>query len=61
MKNIYICGFMGCGKSLVSKIIAKKLKVNCIDTDTKIKQSQNMQIHEIFEKYGESYFRQLES
>lgn len=61
MKNIYICGFMGCGKSLVSKIIAKKLNVNCIDTDTKIKQSQNMQIHEIFEKYGESYFRQLES
>ena len=61
MKNIYICGFMGCGKSLVSKIIAKKLKVNCIDTDTKIKQSKNMQIHEIFEKYGESYFRQLES
>lgn len=61
MKNIYICGFMGCGKSLVSKIIAKKLKINRIDTDMQIQQSTNMQIHDIFVKYGESYFRKLES
>lgn len=61
MKNIYVCGFMGCGKSLVSKIISKKLKINLIDTDRQIQQSKNMQIHEIFEKYGESYFRKLEN
>lgn len=61
MRNIYVCGFMGCGKSLVSKIIAKKLKINLIDTDRKIQQSKNMPIHEIFAKYGESYFRKLEN
>lgn len=61
MKNIYVCGFMGCGKSLVSKIIAKKLKINRIDTDRQIQQLKNMKTHEIFEKYGEYYFRQLEN
>lgn len=60
MKNIYVCGFMGCGKSLVSKMIAEQLKINLIDTDRQIQQSKNMQIHEIFENYGERYFRKLE-
>lgn len=61
MNNIYVCGFMGCGKSLTSKIIAKKLKINLIDTDEQIQQSTNMQIHDIFAQYGEPYFRKLES
>ena len=61
MNNIYVCGFMGCGKSLTSKIIAKKSKINLIDTDEQIQQLKNMPINKIFEKYGEPYFRKLES
>ena len=61
MNNIYVCGFMGCGKSLTSKIIAKKLKINLIDTDEQIQRLKNIPINEIFEKYGEPYFRKLES
>lgn len=61
MNNIYVCGFMGCGKSLISKIIARRLKINLIDTDEQIQQLKNMLINEIFEKYGELYFRKLES
>ena len=61
MNNIYLCGFMGCGKSLTAKFISKKLKLNLIDTDIQIEKAKNMNILEIFQKHGESYFRHLET
>ena len=61
MKNIYLCGFMGCGKTSVAKIISKKLKLKLIDTDIEIQKAKNMNIFEIFQKHGELYFRNLET
>ncbi len=61
MKNIYLCGFMGCGKTSVAKIISKKLKLKLIDTDIEIQRAKNMNIFEIFQKHGELYFRNLET
>ena len=61
MKNIYLCGFMGCGKTTVAKIISKKLKLKLIDTDIQIQRAKNMNIFEIFQKHGEQYFRNLET
>lgn len=60
MNNIYLCGFMGCGKTTIGKIIANNLKLKCIDTDQEIITSTNMQISRIFELKQESYFRNLE-
>ncbi|MBQ9673240.1 MAG: shikimate kinase [Ruminococcus sp.] len=59
-KNIVLCGFMGCGKTTVGENLRRKLGVNLIDTDSYIEKNEGMTISEIFEKHGESYFRDLE-
>ncbi|MEE0858601.1 MAG: shikimate kinase [Acutalibacteraceae bacterium] len=58
--NIVLCGFMGCGKTTVGKQLAKLSGMEYIDIDQYIEQQQNTTISEIFAKYGEDYFRDLE-
>lgn len=58
--NIVLCGFMGCGKSTIGKIIASHLKMKFIDMDSYIEKKENRSIKEIFSKYGEDYFRDIE-
>lgn len=59
--NIALIGFMGAGKSTVSKYLKDMLAMNEVDVDTKIVEDQKMPIKDIFEKYGEEYFRNCES
>lgn len=59
-KNIILCGFMGCGKTTVGKNLQKRSGMHMIDTDAYIEKNQGMKISEIFDRYGESYFRDLE-
>ena len=59
--NIVLCGFMGCGKSTVGKILAKKMGCQCVDLDKYIENTAGMSIPEIFDKYGEEHFRKLET
>ena len=61
MRPIFLCGFMGCGKSTVGKILAKRLKCRCVDLDGYIEKQEGMSIPEIFEKKGEPYFREKET
>ncbi len=58
---IFLCGFMGCGKSTVSVTLAKQMGCAYCDTDSLIVKNEGMDIPEIFEKKGEEYFRQAES
>lgn len=60
MNNIVLCGFMGCGKSTVGKNIARKTGKKYIDMDRYIEQKAGMRVSEIFEKYGEQGFRDME-
>lgn len=60
MKSLILIGFMGTGKSTVGKRLAETLKWPMVDLDAVIVQEQQMEIHEIFERFGEQYFRQLE-
>ena len=60
MKNIFLCGFMGSGKTTIAKILTRKTNLTFIDTDLKIKNLLNLTINEIFSIYGENYFRKLE-
>ena len=60
-KHIYLVGFMGCGKSTVARELSKELGITYIDTDNQIVEEQNMPVSEIFETYGEEYFRKLET
>ncbi len=52
---------MGCGKSTVGKVLAKKLSRTFVDTDQLIEQFCGQSIKEIFKKHGEDFFRKLES
>jgi shikimate kinase len=61
MEAIYLIGFMGSGKTTVSKELAKRLKVDVYDTDTEIVKRAGMTINEIFFHKGEEQFRSLES
>lgn len=61
MKAIYLCGFMGCGKSTVGKILAKNLGCDFFDMDEYITEKEGMKIPQIFAEKGESYFRTVET
>ena len=60
INNILIIGPMGSGKSSIGKILAKRTSKKFLDIDFQIIKNQGMNISEIFEKYGEEYFRNLE-
>lgn len=60
MNNIVLCGFMGCGKSTVGRNLARKTGTKFLDMDTYIEQQANMTVSQIFEKYGEDGFRDME-
>lgn len=59
--NAVLIGFMGCGKTTVGRIVSQYLKWNFIDTDDLIVEKTKISISDIFKRYGEAYFRQLES
>ena len=61
MKNIFLIGFMGAGKSTISRALGEKLKFPVVEMDERIVREQGMSINDIFAKYGEAYFRDIES
>ena len=58
--NITFCGMMGSGKSIIGSKFAKIIKFDFIDTDALIEEKTGKSINEIFDKFGEVYFRELE-
>lgn len=59
--RVILIGFMGVGKTSVGKALSKRLNIDFIDTDCEIEKITINTITEIFEKYGEKYFRKLEN
>lgn len=60
MTNIVLCGFMGSGKTVVGKELAKIMGCKFVDTDELIEEEQGVAIKAIFATHGEDYFRDLE-
>ncbi len=58
--NIALIGFMGTGKTAVGRILAKKLKLEFIETDSVIENKTGQTIPQIFTDQGEMGFRELE-
>lgn len=61
MGNIVLIGMPGTGKSLIGKLLAELTGKTLQDTDAKIEEEAKMTIPEIFEKEGETGFRDRES
>ncbi len=59
--NLYLIGFRGSGKTVLGKIISEKCDMTFIDTDNLTAGKEGISIPEIFKKYGEEYFRKIES
>lgn len=60
-QNLVLVGMPSCGKTTFGKILSAELNKSFIDTDEEIIKRSGMPISEIFEKFGEKYFRDLES
>ncbi len=61
MKNIVLIGMSGSGKTILGKETAKVLGLNYIDLDQEAEKIQGITIPEMFNLYGEPFFRELES
>ena len=59
--HIFLLGYMGCGKSFLSKKLSKVLTIDYFDLDNLVELKENQKIIEIFKKKGESYFRKIEN
>ena len=57
--NIVLCGMMGCGKTVVSAELVRLTGLERVDTDEEIVKKYG-RIADIFSKYGEERFREIE-
>ncbi len=60
-RNIILEGFMGSGKTTVSEILADRLSINLVDTDSAIEITEGRSINDIFKEDGEEAFRDMET
>lgn len=60
-ENIFLIGFMGAGKSTVAKELQSMLHMNLVEMDARIVEEQGMSINDIFDRFGETHFRDVES
>ncbi len=59
-RSIVLVGMMGAGKTSVGKRLAQRLGLPFVDADAEIEAGAQMTIPEIFERFGEAYFREGE-
>ncbi len=58
--RFFLIGFMGSGKSHWGQQLSREFKMPYIDLDEAIVQDMQMDITEIFSRFGEEYFRKKE-
>ncbi|WP_181566253.1 shikimate kinase [Helicobacter monodelphidis] len=59
-QNLILVGFMGSGKTTVGRLLAQERGLFLLDTDMLIESKVGYQIAQIFARFGEPYFRNLE-
>ena len=59
--GIYLLGFMASGKTTVGRSIADQLGWSFADLDSELEREQGISVCEIFDRHGESVFRELEA
>ena len=60
-KNVVLTGFMGTGKTAVSRELSHILGMKLVDIDTEIEKAEGRKIADIFAESGEAVFRALET
>jgi shikimate kinase len=65
--GIVLIGMKGCGKTTIGKLLAERLQIPFIDSDTEIEKmhrrnsGEAIAFREIFRRYGEKYFHALDT
>lgn len=59
--NIYLIGFMGCGKSTATEYLRDVYGMHAVEMDREVERSASMTIQEIFAEKGEPAFRRMET
>lgn len=59
--NVFLIGFMGCGKSTIAKKLHHQFGLEIVEMDQVIVEQEGMSIPEIFSSKGEPYFRDCET
>lgn len=60
-KHIYLIGFMGTGKSTISRKLKALVNAEELDMDAEIVRENHMSINDMFARFGEPYFRDKET
>ena len=60
-RTLFLIGFMASGKSSLGSKIARQFDMDFIDLDEVIVEREGQTINQLFAKYGEEGFRQIES
>lgn len=61
MNHIAIIGFMGSGKTRVGKRLSQELGIPFVDVDKAITKKMKLTVKEIFQRFGEPFYRALET
>ena len=56
-RPIVMVGLMGVGKTTIGRRLARRLDVDFVDADHEIEAASGLSVSEIFERFGEPYFR----
>lgn len=56
-KPIVLVGLMGAGKTTVGRRLAQRMRLPFVDADHEIEAAAGMTVSDIFEQFGEPYFR----
>lgn len=59
-RTLVLVGLMGAGKTAVGKRVAARLDLGFVDADQAIEEAAGCSVPDIFERYGEPAFRDLE-
>ena len=60
-RNIVLIGMPASGKSIIGKLLAKKMNYEYYDADRYLERKENVKISTLFSEKGEEYFRNLET
>ena len=60
MRNVFLVGFMGAGKSSVGEALGRHLDYRFVDLDERLSGRFGMSLSSVFESHGEAAFRAAE-